>query len=168
MQNYPVDIDPEQIVRWIKVENETVPSTFRIIARRVREVRESPVRSETHLGDEEREDLSEIATIATLEIAPSHRSDGWLLTVVVEDEVGPRVPDAGAVTEKEQQIDLGTFYNEFIRPGRGSANVTADVEGPAARARVTRLLNAIERNRHPLDGSAGRPELVRKVRSPAR
>lgn len=152
MQNYPVDIDPEQIVRWVKVENEAAPSTFRVIARRASEVREIPVRRETHLGDEEREDLSEIATIATLEIAPAHPGDGWLLTVVVEDEVGPRILHDTAATEREQQIDLGTFYKEFIRPGRGSANVTAEVEDPAAKARVTRLLNAIERNRHPWHG----------------
>jgi hypothetical protein len=148
MQTYPVDIDPEQVVRWVRAEHEAAPSTFRITARRTREVREIPIQKETHLGDEEREDLSEVATIATLEIAPRHASDGWLLTIVVEDEAGPRVPDQEAATEGEQQIDLGTFYNEFIRPGRGSANVIAEVEGPGAKARVTRLLNAIETNRH--------------------
>lgn len=154
MQTFPVEVDPEQIVRWLKAENETAPSTFRIFARRAREVREIPVRKETHLGDEEREDLTEITTIATLEIAPAHASDGWLLTVVVEDEVGPRVSDEGGVTEGEQQIDLGTFYNEFIRPGRGSANVTAEVESPAAQGRLTHLLNAIERNSHASDRGA--------------
>jgi len=46
-------------------------------------VRELPAGKETHFGDEERIDLSEVATIATLEIAPSHASDdGWLLGVV--------------------------------------------------------------------------------------
>ena len=105
-------------------------------------------------GDEEREDLTEIATIATLEIAPAHASEGWLLAVVVEDEVGPRMPNEGGVTGGEQQIDLGTFYNEFIRPGRGSTNVTAEVEGPAAQGRLTRLLNTIESNRHTSDRGA--------------
>lgn len=148
MQTYPVEIDPEQIVRWVKLESDTAPSRFRIVARRAQEVREIPVRRETHLGDEEREDLTEIATIATLEIAPAHASDGWLLTVVVEDELGPRIPEEGAVTEAEQQIDLGTFYNEFIRKGRGSAYAIAEVEDPAAQARLTGLLSAIETNRH--------------------
>jgi len=154
MQSYPVEIDPEQIVRWVKAENEATPSSFRIAARRTQEVREIPVRKENHLGDEEREDLTEIATIATLEIAPAHASDGWVLTVVVEDEVGPRTPNEGGVIGGEQRIDLGTFYNEFIRPGRGSANVTAEVEGPAAQGRLTRLLNTIESNRHASDRGA--------------
>jgi hypothetical protein len=92
--------------------------------------------------------LSEIATIVTLEIAPAHMSDGWLLTVIVEDELGPRVQYDGEFAEREQQIDLGTFFKEFIRPGRGIANVIAEVYGPIARARMTRLLNAIEQNRH--------------------
>ena len=48
----------------------------------------------------------------------------------------------------EQQIDLGTFYNTFIRPERGTASVTAEVDSPLARKSVTRLLNAIERNQH--------------------
>ena len=148
METYPVDIDPEQVVRWIKAEREAAPTTFRIAARRIRELRQIPVGSRTHLGDEEREDLSEIATIATLEIAPAHAGDGWLLTVIVEDEVGPRVFDAGAAAEDEQQIDFGTFYKQFIRPGRGNATVTAEAADPAAKARMTRLLGAIETNRH--------------------
>jgi hypothetical protein len=149
METYPVDIDAEQIVRWVRAEQEAAPSAFRIAATRANEVRELPVGKEAHLGDEEREDLSEVATIASLEIAPAHASDGWLLTVVVEDEVGPRVPNAGAASEGEQQIDLSAFYREFIRPGRGTANVTAEVTDPAAGARLTALLGTMERNLHP-------------------
>jgi hypothetical protein len=157
METYPIDADPEQVVRWLRAECEATPSAFRIVARRTREVREFPVRREHHLGDQEREDLSEIATIATLEVTPVHASDGWLLRVVVEDEVGPRISDTDTADAAEQQIDLGTFCKEFIRSGRGCANVVVEVEDPAARARVTRLLNAIEANRHSTrDRSSGR------------
>ena len=90
--------------------------------------------------------MSEIATIATLEITPIHEKEGWLLKVVVEDEVGPRIPGEG--DDEEQEIDLDTYYNEFIQPGQGSANVVAEVEDPAASERVSRLLDAIERGRH--------------------
>lgn len=148
METCPVDIDPEQVARWLIAECDVAPSTLRISARRRREVREIPVRAETHLGDAEREDLTEIATIATLEIAPVHASDGWLLSVIVEDELGPRVSNGGAGGEAEQQIDLGTFYKEFIRPGRGNANVTAEVTDPAAKEHLARLIKAIETNRH--------------------
>ena len=153
METYPLDIDPAQVVRWVKAEHEIDPARFRIAARRSREVREIPVRRELHLGDEERQDLSEIATIATLEIAPVDASDRWLLRIVVEDEIGPRISEGETTSEGEQQIDLGkidlgTFYNEFIRPERGSANVVGEVDGAAAKARLTRLLKAIEKNRH--------------------
>jgi hypothetical protein len=154
MQTYPVDIDPEQVVRWIKAECEAAPSTFKVNARRTMEVREIPVGKETHLGDEEREDLTEVATIGTLEIAPIHASDGWLLSVIVEDELGPRVPDRAMASAGEQQIDLGTFYSDFIRPGRGSATVIAEATDSAANARVTCLLNAIETNRHSVSRGA--------------
>ncbi len=61
--------------------------------------------------EEERENLTEVATIATLEIAPPHGLDGWLLTVTVEDETGPRVVGDSVAPATEQQIDLSTFYN---------------------------------------------------------
>jgi len=157
MEAYPVDIDPGQVARWVKAECEITPAAFSISARRSREVREIPVRAETHLDDAEREDLTEVATIATLDIAPVHASDGWLLSVVVEDEVGPRVSNGDTSGDAEQQIDLGTFYKEFIRPGRGSANVVAEVENLEAKEYLTRLINAIETNRHDAAQRALRP-----------
>ncbi len=153
MESFPVDLDAGQIVRWIMAEQAAAPSTFKTRARLMTEMREIPQRRELHLGDEEREDLSEVATIATLEIAPAHADGGWLLTVTVEDEIGPRLSAEEATTETEKQIDLGTFYSTFIRPGRGTANVVAEVDSPTARINVTRLLNSIERNRH----AAARP-----------
>jgi hypothetical protein len=146
METYPVDIDPAQVVRWVKAEQERSPSTFRITARRSRQVHEIPPRQELHLGDEEREDLNEVETVATLEVAPAHAADGWLLRIVVEDEVGPGISTGETASAAEQQIDLGAFYHEFIRSGRGSADVTAEIEGPEGKARLAYLLGAIEKN----------------------
>ena len=148
MEPFPVDIDPTQIVRWIIAEHRVTPSSLKIMARRTTEVRQIPAREELHLGDEEREDLSEVATVASLEIAPADPSDGWLMTVVVEDEVGPRGPDRGTMVEDDQQIDLESFYSQFIRPGRGTATVVAQADNAAAEARISRLLASIESDRH--------------------
>jgi hypothetical protein len=148
MRTYPVDIDPGQLVRWIIEENKTAPTRFRTLARRAAEVREIPTRRDLHLGDEEREDLSEVDTVATLEIAPAHASQGWLLTIVVEDEAGPRLPDKRPLVAGEEQIDLHTFYNEFIRSGRGVANVEAEVADDAAEVHVEQLVASIEGNRY--------------------
>jgi len=148
MESFPVDIDAGQIVRWIMAEQAAAPATFRTVARLTSEVRDIPERREFHLGDEEREELSEVATIATLEIAPAHPSEGWQLTVTVEDEIGPRVAGEETPPETEKQIDLGTFYHAFIRPERGTASVVAEVDSPSGRLHVRRLLDTIERNRH--------------------
>ena len=148
MEPYPVDIDAGQVVRWVMAEHRAAPSTFRILARRITELQDIPLQTELGLGDEEREDLSEIATIAILEIAPVHAGDGWRLIVTVEDEMGPRTPDDGLTVASEEEIDLDTFYKEYIRTGRGSANVVAEADDPEARGRMTRLLNAIERDQH--------------------
>jgi hypothetical protein len=152
MPSYPLDVDPQQVVRWIMDEQRAAPSRFRILARRAAELRDIPARRELHLGDEEREDLSEVDTVATLEIGPAHAGEGWLLTVVVEDEAGPRLPGKGALAEGEEQIGLHAFYNEFIRSGRGVANVFAEAQDKVAEACIERLVSSIEKNRHDPDG----------------
>jgi len=119
-------------------------------------LRNIPARQELHLGDEEREDLFEVDTVATLEIGPAHAGEGWLLTVVVEDEAGPRLPDKGALAEGEEQISLRAFYNEFIRCGRGVANVFAEAEDKAAEGRIEQLVSSIEKDCHDPDRSRSR------------
>lgn len=148
MEPFPVDIDPKQIVRWVIAEHRITPSSLKIVARRTVEERQIPARADLHLGDEEREDLSEIATVATLEVAPAHPSDGWLMTIVVDDEIGPRGPGRGTTVEDEQQIDLETFYSQFIRPERGIATVVAQANDAAAEARLSSLFASIESDRH--------------------
>lgn len=147
MDSYPVDLDPEQVVRWLLAEQAAGSRQLRLEVRRSAEIRDIPARQELHLGDEEREDLSEVATIATLEVAPLHASDGWRLTIVVEDESGPRVLDPGF--GREQSIDLNTLYHAFLQPGRGTASLMAEVEGPNGEAHLAQFLRAIETNAHP-------------------
>jgi hypothetical protein len=154
MYTYPVDLEPEQIVRWVMAERQAAPNAFRIAVRQTVETREIPVRREFRLGDEEREDLSEVAVDATLEIAPARADDGWLLRIVVEDEAGPRLGYRQNALPDDQEIDIGSFYRQFIRRGRGTATVVAEVDGPAAERRFRRLLNDITVNRHAGDGKA--------------
>ncbi|KSV83648.1 hypothetical protein [Sinorhizobium sp. GL28] len=69
---------------------------------------------------------------------------GWVLTVTVEDEIGPRPARAGML-----EIDLASFYDQFVRTGRGAASVAAEVDGPEGEVRLSRLLDAVATNRHP-------------------
>src|SRR5208283_4660303 len=66
MQTYPVEVEPEQIVDWIMAESQIAPSELRVSARRAIETRELPTTKELRLGEEERDDLTEIAAIGTL------------------------------------------------------------------------------------------------------
>lgn len=147
MESYPLDIDPEQVVRWIKAECTADPSRFRTAARRSREQHTLPTGVKTHLGEDDREELHEVATVATLDIGPARASEGWQLSILVEDEIGPHALTAGATSE-EEPIDLDAFYGIFIRRGRGDATVSAEVENAEAGARLSKLLHLIETNRH--------------------
>lgn len=149
MYTYEVDVEPEQIVKWVMAEHQATPAAFRIAARQSVETREIPERREYHLGDEEREDLSEVALDATLEIAPEHPEDGWLLRIVVEDELGPRLGYRQTALPSEQAIDIGSFYRQFMKRGRGTATVVAEVDDPAAEQRVRKLLDDVTVDRHP-------------------
>lgn len=148
MESFPVDIDPKQIVHWVIAEHRVSPSSLKTSARRTTEVRQIPARADLHLGDEEREDLSEVAIVATLEITPAHPSDGWRMSVTVEDEIGPRGPGRGTMVEDDQEIDLETFNSLFIRPERGTATAVAQADDAAAEARLSSLLASIETDRH--------------------
>jgi hypothetical protein len=145
MRNCPIDIEPEQVVRWLIAEQRTAPSKSKVVARRHAETLGLPIATRLRLGDEERADLSETATVVTLRIAPADPGDGWLLSVVVEDEIGSATSDDDEGSEEEQDVDVEGFYVEFLRPGRGDANLFAQSEGPAGKAR---LITDIESDRH--------------------
>jgi len=151
MDTYILDLDAGQVVRWLQEEQKAGTLRLRVAARRSRELDELPVQGDLHLGDIEREDLSEVTTLATLDIEPVHASEGWRLSVVVEDEIGPRISDRKGGDDGDLQLDLATFDAEFIRSGRGSANVVAEVEDQEAEERLQLLLDAIEENRHDTD-----------------
>lgn len=148
MEAYSLDLDPGQVVRWLKAELRPGFSPFHVTARRRRETESVPENARFHFGDAEREDLSEIATFATLDIEPLHAGEGWRLSIIVEDEAGPRLSDEADV-EEEEEIDLDTFYEDFIRTGRGEATVIAEVANSEAQKRLQPLLRAIEQDRHP-------------------
>jgi len=152
VESFTVDVDPGQLIRWVMAEQKLAPSSLKTSARRLTEAKAIPPRMEYHLGDEERQDLIEEETIATLEITPAHEHHAWRLTVTVEDESGPRALAEDTTAAAEQSIDLGTFYNEFIRSGRGVTNIVAEVDDLTAKSSVDRLLESVERNRHAGEG----------------
>ena len=170
MENYAIDADVEQVIRWLLTEQGSGGRVLRISARRAADMWETPVRIDWWMDEEEREDPGGRIAIAVLEITPLQADEGWCLKVTVEDEAG-RLGDESSADRwggdmrggdgqggdaegtEEEPIDLATFYEEFIRPHKGTARLTADLDGREAEARLARLLSAIEGNSHsPDDG----------------
>jgi hypothetical protein len=52
------------------------------------------------------------------------------------------------VAEEEEEIDLGAFYEEFIKTNRGTAEATAEVDSAAAKASISRVLGAMLKDIH--------------------
>lgn len=163
MQSYAIDVEPEQLVRWILAEGEAATARFEAVASCIKETRDLPLRKEFRIGDEAREEVSEIVTVATLKITPLQPNDGWSLSIVIEDDLGPPISEEDNEAEEgEEEIDIDTFYNEFIISERGSANVVAEVENAGAKQRLSRVLADIVRDRHGKDRRRARVETTQK------
>ena len=92
--------------------------------------------------------MSEISEVGLLEVMPRQKPHIWTLRVRVEDDIGPRLPEDEPVPETEEELDLPTFYEEFIKADRGLAEVSVEVDSPAAKASFNRVLEAILTDRH--------------------
>lgn len=148
METYPIDIAPDQVVRWLMVEGRLHAFDLLVSATRSFGTGELTGGASRRLGDEEREEVSEISEVGVLEVMPRQKPHIWTLRIRVEDDIGPRLPEDEPVPETEEELDLPTFYEEFIKANRGVAEVSLDAESPAAKAQATRVLNAILTDRH--------------------
>ena len=148
VESYSVDLAAQQIVRWLMDEERR--HTFDLLVRTARSFqhRDLGPGDDSRLGDVEREDLSEKAEVGTMEVVPRHKPSLWTLRVRVVDEIGPTLPVDEPVPSGEEEIDLLAFYEEFIANDRGLAEVSAEVEGPAAKGSLTRVLEAMREDRH--------------------
>ncbi len=147
MEPYTVDVEAKQIVRWLMDEERR--HTFDLLVTATRSYQSDSLENEdSRFGEAEREDLSEISEVGLLEVMPRQKPGGWTLRIRVADDIGPRLPEDEPTPAEDEEIDLPTFYEEFIAADRGLAEVSAETEGPAAKANLTRLLGAILEDRH--------------------
>ena len=148
METYPIDITPEQVIRWLMVEGRLHAFDLLISATRSFERGELTGGASRRLDEEEREEVSEISEVGLLEVIPRQKPHIWTLRVHIEDDIGPRMPEDEPVPETEEELDLPTFYEEFIKAERGFAEVSVEVDSPAAKASFNRVLEAILTDRH--------------------
>jgi hypothetical protein len=148
VERYPVDIEAEQVVLWLLDEARLNGSGLLVSATRAYQRQDLDQDRNAGIGDVEREDLGENAEVGVLEVVPRHKPSLWTLRIRVADDIGPALPDDEPMPDGEEEIDLATFYEEFIRADRGLAEVSAEVDGSSAKGSLTRVLDAMIEDRH--------------------
>lgn len=148
METYPVDLAPEQVVHWLLDDDRVHAFDLLVSATRSYQVGELRSGDSASLSDTDREELSEVSEVGLLEVRPRQEPHRWTLRIRVEDDVGPRLPEDEPVPAGDEDIDLATFYEEFIKTDRGVAEVSAEAESPAAKANLNKVLAAILTDRH--------------------
>jgi hypothetical protein len=145
---FPVDVEAKQIVRWLIEEERR--SAFGLLVTATRSYRRNALGAgeDSSLGDIEREDLSEMTEVGLLEVTPRQKPGGWTLRIRVEDDIGPGLPEDEPAPTGDEEIDLATFYEEFMTEDRGLAEVSAEVSDPNAKTSLGLLLDAILTDRH--------------------
>lgn len=150
MEPYSLDIDAEQIVRWLLDEQRAGRLQLAVLATRSYVVEPLTEREAQSFGEEEADELSDMLVVGVLEVRPPAVDDGWLLRLRVEDRIGPRSPEDDDVSLEEEEIDLETFEAEFIRPERGTVDIVLEAEDAQGKARFTRLFKNMLRDKHPV------------------
>ena len=155
MTTYSIDLDAGQLVHSLRDADRRQEE--RLTLRATREyVARAEARSELlGLGDEEAEDLSEVAVVGRLEVAPPTEPGGWILRIRVVDELGPRLPEDQAAPDAEEEIGLAEFQTRFVLPETGTIEVEADIESPTAKQRLDRLLAEIRQDKHKSSRAGG-------------
>jgi len=148
METYPLDIAAKQVVRWLIDEEHGGRRNLQISASRTYLHEEISTPQERGLGDEEREDLTEVTAVGILEVAPPQKAEGWLLRVRIEDTIGQRLPDDISASDEPEEIDLEEFWETFIVPQHGTAFVAMDAETAKAWTSSQELLDDMRGNKH--------------------
>ena len=150
MEFYPVDMDPEQVVRWLMIEQRRGSRGLRVEAWRAYEVAPLMDGSAVPLADRDLEDLQDTRTLAILDVSPVH-DEGWRLSISVGEPFTSGDDDedqAAEVAEEGEPMDLDAFFAEFMRPGRGTAVVSAEIDSSDGEEHLRRFLTSIENNAH--------------------
>lgn len=148
MEVYPLDIAAEQVVLWLLKEEQSGRHELSIVAGRIFSKEDVPRGDEAGFGTEEKEDLHIFTEIGSLEVSTTTGEDGWVLRLRVEDPLGPGLPEDDDMLNGEEEIDLATFYNEFIKPERGTAFVSLEAENNRAKKRFEKILDLMRKNQH--------------------
>ncbi len=148
MQEFPVDVAPEQILRWIKAELSDRPHEFHVAAEREFVAAEDLDRASIGIGPDT--DVASVAMVGVVEIRSAKAAEEWVLRVRAEDVVGDHLPEDHSVEDSAEAIDIETFEKLFLNPP-GQSTISAVLLAPSARvvAHLSPMFEDIRKNRHP-------------------
>lgn len=132
MEQYTLDIPGREIARWIQEEKAEKGGEIDFFegARVEYAIDEDFDRAAWGLHDGEDYDL--VSFKAVLDVEPRLERNYWILSVTVEDVLGPR-----QVTEEEpyapRELTLEEFISEFLSLAEGTVTVKVWTETPQAR-----------------------------------
>lgn len=147
MTEFGLDLDPRQIVHWLK-DDLAAGRRRKLDLRAMREYATEPVAHPEEAGIGEDEEVASLVTVGTLEVRPVDVAHRWVLRVRVEDVVGGHLPDDESVPEDAEEIGLDAFFTDFIAPDRGTVAVTLEAETAEARHAFDRILAELVTDRH--------------------
>ncbi len=118
-----IDIAADHLVEWLKkdLESSEIPR-FEINATRT--FLGGSIADES-FGLSEDDELASMSTVGHLEVKPLGENIGkWLLSVRVEDTIGPHLPEEGSVPDQPEEMTLEAFEKNFIFPDSGNTFIT--------------------------------------------
>lgn len=144
---YELDLDAAHVVEWLKRELASGGKPrFEIDA--------SKMFFTDDAGDQleaiaETDDLQALSTVGILEVKPLVDSGGhWLLRIRIEDVLGSGLPEGGTVSDESEEMTLQGFEEDFVKPDRGTAQVTVELETDQDRQKFERFLSDVQTDRH--------------------
>lgn len=147
MPEYPIEIAPEQILKWIKAELAVRPKEFDVRAER--DFKTAGDIDEESVGMDEDMELEAVTSVGLVEVKPAGRSENWILRIRVEDPFGDHVPEGRSVGDTAEEIDLATFEELFLSAGdRASVETVLVADTRKTAARVSGLFQDILTDRH--------------------
>lgn len=150
MEPYAIDLDPEQVVKWLSDKSHLDAFNIGVRATRSYEAAELRGGKSARLSDTDLDEVNDIVEVGLLEVFPAARPSVWKISLRIEDDLGPRLPEDGSAPAEEEEMDLSSFLEEFVRSGRGISLLSAEVESTAAGRRLERVLKAM---RAPVSGA---------------
>ena len=125
MEEYTVDLLPEELLGWIR--EDAAKRTPRFDVRISKEWNTEADFDREAFGIGEDDDLELVSVNGVMEISPRRGRGGWKLILRAEDVVG-LLPDPGYEDyEDEDDLTLEAFEQQFLEPEKGEVELVVAV-----------------------------------------